>query len=521
MVSYAQVTVGSPVIASLDSNDFENLRVKKSLSHESDSFEGTVYNTAGRNGSIFAVGQEIKMFHNLTSEATGNQIFFGRVEFVDYSSFPNKEKIRVGGRDYTSFLMDSIHAANYSSGTGNVIEVGSVVRDIIWRSDISGIIGTSLVSGTDMTLKSFRIKNKSIYEAVSELAKFVEYDFYVDYDKNLVFRPINNKSTGFTFNNGNVNNASFETNSQEMYNKVTVYGDRQLIRNRESFTANGVGSVFTLVYNPHNTFVTVDGTRKQGGVFELVDFASTGTQYLVDFDRRNIIFASGTAVGDNVPGSLAAIVIDYDRSIPIIKQAQNESSISTYGLRETIIVNKEITSPNQALEVASAELNRLQNPIRQGNVSIRPAISGLQPGETVIVNLPNDNIDDQTFKIFETSYDISKDNLLYNNVLGIRVGIRIQDTSDILKGLILKGKKLESGDTDTSDVVSRLKFADGSFAFSNEDWFVRIRDVGSSFILGHPVLGLLGSPAGGARQPYLGDSRSGLFTFQSGGDFLT
>src|SRR3990167_6940383 len=101
MVSYAQVTVGSPVIASLDSNDFENLRVKKSLSHESDSFEGTVYNTAGRNGSIFAVGQEIKMFHNLTSEATGNQIFFGRVEFGDY----------------TSFLMDAIHAANYSSGT--------------------------------------------------------------------------------------------------------------------------------------------------------------------------------------------------------------------------------------------------------------------------------------------------------------------------------------------------------------------------------------------------------------------
>ena len=521
MVSYAQVTVGSPVIASLDSNDFENLRVKKSLSHESDSFEGTVYNTAGRNGSIFAVGQEIKMFHNLTSEATGNQIFFGRVEFVDYSSFPNKEKIRVGGRDYTSFLMDAIHAANYSSGTGNVIEVGSVVRDIIWRSDVSGIIGTSLVSGTSMTIKSFRIKNKSIYEAVTELARFVEYDFYVDYDKNLVFRPIGNKATGYTFNNGNVDKADFETNTQEMYNKVTVYGGRQLVRTRESFTANGVGSVFTMVYNPHNTFVTVDGTRKQGGVFELVSVAPTGTQYLVDFDRKNIIFASGTAIGNNVPGSLASIVIDYDRSIPIIKQVEDSTSISQYGLRETIIVNKEITSPNQALDVATAELSRLKDPIVQGNVSIRQAISGLQPGETVIINLPNDNISSETFKIFETNYDINKESLRHNNVLSIRVGNRIQDTSDILKALILKSKKLESGETDPTDVITKLKFATGSFALSNEDWFIRTRDLGSSFVLNHPVLGIIGSPSGGARQPYLGDSRGSFVVQESGGDFLT
>lgn len=515
MTLYTDVQIGSPIGSPFYSigSFFKNLRVRTSVNHQSNTFEGEVYNTSGRRSDYFTLGQEVKIYHDITSPAT-NQIFYGRIEAIDYNGMPNKETIRIAGRDFTNYLMDAKVQAVYTSGTASVCEVGSIVRDMVYQSPFSGTIAVADVSGTSTVLQTFRVKNKSYYEAIDQLRKRVDYDFYIDFNKGLVFRPENNSPTGYQFNNANVARSSFNEDLREMYNKVTVYGDRQLITDRQSFTADGAGSVFTLIANPHDTLVTVDSTKKYGAVFEMVNFLPTGAQYLVDYDLKKIVFISGTAVGHNIPASGATVLVEYGRSNPIVKEITDESSIAQYGLRENVITNLEIKDPQQARDVARQELERTKYPALDGTVSLTSSsISGLLPGQTVEINLPFESVSG-TFKVFETTYNINKENLLANSTITARVGNRIQNTSDILKNIILKAQAVEAHDTDTSDFITRARSSTGSEGLDYK-WFVRTRTItGFGFLLSDATHGVLDTSTLGP------NTYSAYSVLESGGNFL-
>jgi hypothetical protein len=422
----------------------------------------------------------------------------------------------IGGRDYTSRLMDNRMQALYVSGTSSVCEVGSIVRDIVWTSPLSGTIGVNNVSGTTKIVTSYRIKNKSMFEAIKQLADYVSYDFWIDYTKDLHFSPEAVIATPYNLNNTNAIAANVQQSAQEMFNQVTVYGDKTYVRWQETFTADG-GSIFTLVYNPSSTYVTDSGVKKQGAVYEMTSFMPTGTQYLVDYDTRRIIFVSGTDVGDNVPSSGNVIVIQYDRGVPIVKQASDDESIGLYGLKENVIINTEIKDPRQASDIAKAELARTRNPAVDANISIlSPSISGIQPSQTVYITLPNDNISGANFKVFQSDYNINKASLLNNEVISVRAGTRIQDASDLLKKLIIKTKDLQAEMTDVNDVITLYRTATGSVGIKAH-WYIRTNSVGSSFILTSPTLGVLGT--GLTPQPYLGNSSGSVGIVESGGDF--
>ena len=509
------------------SNAFERLKVVKTVTHEGERFEGVLYNTAGSRSSLFSVGDEVTIFHDIVNPPT-NQVFLGRIDNVDFESEPNLEKVRIGGRDYTACLMDTMVRAVYVSGTSTVCEVGSIVRDLVWRTPYSGTIGVAQVSGTTKIVNSFRVKNSTVYESIKQLAEFVEYDFWIDYTKNLNFRPASNTSTGFTLDNTNSVMAGVTVDALDMANQVTVYGGRQLIGRQESFTGDGVGSVYTLAYGPHNTLVTVSGALKQGGVFEQTAFLPTGAQYLVDFDNRNVIFISGTDVGNNIVGSLVNIVVEYQRSVPIIKRAKNDVSIANNYFKETVITNAEITDPQQAKDVAQSELARMSEPAQQIDIDINSStISGIQPSQTVVVNLPNDNVSGGQYKVFETVYDISKKNLLNNDTIRVRCGNRVKEMSDILQDIIVKQRQIEALETDPSDTLTELNGFTGSVGLRSH-WYIRTRTgLGSSYVLNYvgdavQSLGMLGSPVsafGGLVQPFLGDSRNALTVIESGGNW--
>lgn len=518
MTLHFAIDVGNPVKAV--GSFFEQCRIRKSVTHESDTFEGIVDNRGGFRSGLFSVGDEVKIYHDIGSPATNNQIFLGRIEYIKFDGEPNSEKIRCGGRDYTSRLMDSKVQAVYTSGTSTICEVGSVVRDLVWLSDASGLIGTDLISGTSKVVQNFRVKNKSVYETVKQLAEFVDYDFYVNFGSQLVFRPLSNVQTGYTLGSMNVTSSDFSKNSQEMYNKITVYGGKQFFNTQDSFTGDGVGSVYTLNYAPHNTRVTVSGALKQGGVFELVNFLPTGTQYLIDFDKKNVIFISGTDVGNNIVGSLVNITVQYEKAIPIIKEAVDDPSIIAYGVKENVITNSEITDPQQALDIAKSELARTKDPLLDGRLKITSStISGVQPGQTVLVHLPFENISGTTMKVIQTTYNVTKQALRTDSTIDVRVGNRIHDVSDVLRDLIIKKRELDAYDTDSADIITRYRSATGSFGV-RQHWFMRTQTFGSSFILGNATYGDLGSGANQANpQTYLGDSRGSAVIIESGGDF--
>lgn len=511
MATFAYMTVGSPTAVAVGSM-FETIRVNKGITHESDSFTATMHNLGGRRSGLFSIGQQVDIYHDVVSPGSLNQIFLGTVEYVNHIGQGPRETIMIGGRDYSNRLMDNRVQNVYLSGTSNVCEIGSIVRDIVWTSPFSGTISTTLVSGVGTILQAFAIKNKTVYEAVAELAHIAGYDFYVDFSRRLVFRPQSNTPTGYTIGSGNAVLAQIERSTKDMFNRVTVYGDRQIVRDQETFTADGAGSVFTLLAKPHDTYVTVAGTKKVGGVFELVNFLPTGTQYLVDFDQRNIIFISGTAVGDNLPGSLAGVVVQYGKGVPIAKEATNEASIAAYGLKENVITNLEIKDPNQARDVAFAELALYSEPALEANIELSTAdISGVQPGQTIVTHFPMHNISGVNMKVLQTTYDITQENLRGNKVIALLAGNRIRTISDEMQQIILKLRALQARDTDTSDVITRIRTATGSL-YLDYNWIVRNDTLINQFILGDATDGVLGTSA-------LGREFTAFTDFDSGGNF--
>lgn len=472
------------------SHIFEDISVRKNISYSADSFEAHTFNTAGSRATYFNVGDNVKIYHDTGSRALSglNQIFFGRIEYIRPESNPNDEKMVVGGRDFTNALMDVTVQALYISGTSNTCEAGSIVRDLVWISDYSGTITVSNVGSVVAVLQNYRVRNNNLFDAIKGVADIVGYDFWVDYNKDLHFQPANATSTGFTFDNTNVLDASFEKNTNQMFNKIRVYGDKTFVGQKETFTADGAGSVFTVLYGPNSPTVQVSGTVKQGGVLNQNTFLQTGLQYLVDFDNKKIVFISGTSVGVNTPGSLVQVIVEYGRSVPIVKEARDDLSIATNGEREQVITNTEIKDPNQAIAIAKAQLLISKNPAVDGNIKIfSSTISGVQPGQTAVVMLPNDNVSGLTLKVFETNYDINQTTMLENRSISMRVGTRIQDTSDLLKNLVLTTRALQAADTDVTDIITRLSQSVGSIG-TRGHWYVKTRtDMGSSFIINDSI----------------------------------
>lgn len=254
----------------------------------------------------------------------------------------------------------------------------------------------------------------------------------------------------------------------------------------------------------------------------LVGAPASGTEYLINFDARQLIICSGTQCGDNIIGSLVGVVIDYDRATPIIKYGEDKTSIDTYGPKMKVVVDKGITNPLMAQDIVTQTLSEFSTPSMQGDMQLQDVVS-LTAGNTVVINLVNQNISSETYDILESSYDFTVPNCETDKVLKVKVSKRISDIVDTLKQLILDVKKMQAADMLTTDVISRVEFATGSVGMRMKNWEVSSNTLGSSFIYGSPGQGT-NPQAGGVLGSiiisginFLGDSKSAMVIQRSGG----
>ncbi len=496
-------------------DDMRDMLVISSIgeNNSSSSFKIIFPNLSGNHKTDFSIGNEVGIWADKDSTPATTKIFTGIVENIKFKGRFQREIIELEGRDFTAKLMDSTVEPVVFNNT----EVSSIVTSII--SDNVEDITTNNVETTTTTLNYIAFNHIPVFDALRQLAELSGSTFFVDTDKDLHFVTKSSTSSGVTLAAGtNIIESRFKINDKELYNRVWVYGDRELTGIRDKFQGDGTGSIFNLSYRPHNTEVLVGGTGSvtmQGGIFEVVVGAPTsGIQYLVDFDQQKIIFTSGTEAGNNIPAGNASIFVDYDRSTPIIKFGETRDSVTNFGVHTKVVVDKNIKDPQMASDQVVSILNQSSEPATEGTIEVE-GILVLTAGDTIIVNEPFYNINNITYDILEVKYAFNKENNFADKVLTVRVSRRLKNVTDTIKQLILDIKKLQADDIDTADVISRLEFGTGSFTIKVKDFFVKTRTVGSSFILGHPHTNPGGEGAGGILGSivasginFLGDSRS-------------
>ena len=503
--------------------DIIDLSISSSTSsnNASSSFNLVMKNNDGKYSSIFNIGDEIIIYADKNSSPATTKIFTGIIEEINFNGRSQTEKISLNGRDYSARLMDvSIPPEIY-----NATEVSVIVIDLITK--YSNNITTNNVNVTTTTLNHISFNQIPLFDVIKQLAELSNSIFWVDENKDLHFEDKSINSSGITLNNTNIISTTFKISNREVYNSIWVYGNKNLSAYNEDFTTLGAattGSVFTLSYKPHNTNVTVNDNSMRGGIYEMLYTNPSGIEYLINYDAQNIIFVSGTYAGDNIPVSGASIDVNYQRATPIIKFGRNINSISQYGEKTKIIVDKSIRDPILAEEIVKNKLVEFENPATQGNINIE-GLATLQAGQTIIVDIPNYDINSVTYDILETKYNFNKLNCLSDNVLTLKVNKKIKDIADTLKQMMLDIKTLQAGDIIPSDVLSRLEYATGSVGIKVKNWEVKSRTTGSSFILGYAGTGsnpqaggILGSVAISGIN-FLGDSRSSFSINKSGGEW--
>ena len=444
-----------------------------------------IYNsalTAVDISSIYNLGNGTEV-QDLASDNT--KIFSGILENIRFPSKALDEDVLLSGRDFTARMMDrTVEPEVYTT-----LPAGSIVKDII--SKYTDDITTTNVDDSPTTISRIAFNHTPVYDAVRKLAELSNFVFYVDEDKDLHFNAESSTSSGKTFDSGNVVKADFKDRRDTVFNEIWVYGDRYLDGFKEEFTGDGTGSVFTLTHRPHNTNINVGSptelsTKQTGGIFGMGAIPISGTDYLVDFFDKQIIFVSGTTLDySSIPANNALITVEYDRSLPIVKVGRNQDSIKAYGTRIKRIVDKDIKDPETAQERLIQEIDKAPIPAKQGVLDIN-GIVAVTPSQTCVVNLPNQNVSNKTYDILEASYNFNKKKNLAEDVLRIKVNKKITDVTDTIKDLINDVKQIQGEDIDTGDVITRFEFNTGSFGIRTSGLVLSTRTMGSSFLLGVP-----------------------------------
>lgn len=467
-------------------SDFINAKIKKRVSttNASSTFTITYDNFDGFYSSTFSISNEVIIYADDDATPT-TKLLTGEIVDIQYTGKPNYEQVVVKGIGYVEnrFKNFQVEPEVY-----NNTEVSVIIKDLIDKYS-DGTITYTNVAVTTTTLTRITFKNISLWDAIKQLAELSNTFFYGDTNKDVHLQTKESVSSGLTFNNTNVINSKFKTRENEMVNQIWVYGDNVLTGWQNSFTSAGsvsTGSVYTLDYKPHNTEVTVSGITYNGAVYQMTTLPVSGQQYLVNYDDQQIIFTSGAGVGDNVPASGVSVLIKYDRRSPIIKFGRELSSITTYGKKGKVIVDKSINDPRTATDIVQSQLGLYSSPQKEGTLKL-DQILNVTPGQTCVVDLPYQNVSSQTFTILEASYNFTAKDMIKENALTIRVNEKTKDVVDTLKQMILDIKKLQVADVDTSDVITRLETGAGSVGIRVNGWYLKSWEIGSNMIWNHPT----------------------------------
>ena len=472
MTIYTQTTINGVTITDISQLDIDrNISDNNAVS----AFRARLNNYAGYNANKFNVGDEIIVYADKIDPPT-TKIFAGILEDIQFRGEGIREIMELSGKDYSVRLLDrTVEPETYASLTP-----GSITKDII--NKYTENLTTTNVDIIGGSLAKISFNHTPVFDAVKQLAEFGGYSFYVDEDKDLHFELAGGSTSTFTFDNSNVLRADFKTQRDTLYNQIWVYGDRYLDAFKETLIAGSPlgGSIFTLLYKPSNTQVTVSGGLIQpGGIYQMIANAGSNVKYLVDYDNKQIIFTSGTEQGNNIPTSGNSVVIDYMRGLPIVKVGDDFPSQTQFGKRVKVIQDKNIKDPKTAVTMVNNELERLNQPATEGNLKIK-GIANIIPGRTCMVNLPNHEISGLTYDIIEVNYNINSETRLNENILGVRVNQKLPDITDTIKDMMLQIKKLQAGDISDSDILTRLQSSTGSESLRTSGLFVYTRTLTTS-----------------------------------------
>ncbi len=332
-------------------------------------------------------------------------------------------------KDYSQYLDRKVVVKSYAN-----LSARAIVLDLI-STYTSGFTTVSVPAVTP-TVGSIKFNYEQVTRCLTQLADQIGWDWYVDHDKDIHFFDSESSSAPFELTD---DGDTFEWDSLEVNKTITQIKNSVFVRGGEYkktisegnaqdiFVADGVQRVFPLSYKYDNITVKDNTTVNTIGTDQQTD--PTSVDILYNFNEKFIKYSAAPASGHTIK-------VFGDAYIPIIAQVRDQISISTYGEYQAAVVDKSITSINEAQTRAQTELKKYSESVYEA--AFKTTRTGLKVGQKIRVNSVLRSID-KFFKINKIIGKVRDGNSMIYSVFLIASG-QVSFT-DIMVDLLSKDKK--------------------------------------------------------------------------------
>jgi len=270
----------------------------------------------------------------------------------------------------------------YELGKDIIVErlVDKTVNEIIEYLLNKYHIDFTSLSDCDITIDTFTCNNISTLDAIEKLAEATNYRWYVDYDKNIKFFAQGTEVADFNIEDGEYvyNSLVLKNDGSQLRNSVKIRGGNTVgIERTETKDGDGTKKIFSL----SNKFseaptVSVASTPVTVGV-DYIDSEDDFT-CLWNYNEKYLKFKVAPVAGTN------NIEITGTPLVPIIIQREDSDSIVEYGLNRFYKRDNTISSQDEALQYAVAQLEAYKNTISEGSFRCFQRVNS---GETINIGV--------------------------------------------------------------------------------------------------------------------------------------
>ena len=358
----------------------DSLRIENIMTRQIDN-ANFIFRREKKDGTSFTptAGREIEIYDGTTKVFAGN-IVKVTAGSPNYKIVDFKVECNDFGRQLDRFLI----VDSFKNQT-----IGAIINFIVTDKglDTAGFT-TNNVNATKV-VESINFNYEPFSSVLTQLADLINYDWFVDFDKDIHFfaKDATNSPFDLTDTNGNFLFESFvlRKDNKQVKNVIFVRGGEYLGTNFTSeFESDGIRNVWNLPYRYDELKVNVTGEIYDGGVNEKDDI--NAFDYLWSKDEKFFQFRTS-----RIPSDTSSIKVSGRPQLPVRVKLRDSDSIAdmvssegSTGEYEFLIIDDTIDSRQGARDRARAELDSFKATLSEGEFITRT--SGLKAGQKININ---------------------------------------------------------------------------------------------------------------------------------------
>lgn len=383
------------------------------------------------------LGQEVEVLFN------SEKIFGGVVVKIETQRDKLLLTYKITCKDYSQYLNRQLVSETFINQTAD--EIIEYIRDE-YAPDFTIDNVNAPINITQITFNRI-----TVAQALETLANTLNYYWYVDYDKDIHFFAKQDELAPFNLSdsagNHNWDSLRITEDFSQIRNQIYVIGGEYEGDERvESYVADGTQQQFPLAYK----YKTITRVRIVGGPDLTVGIdgedEETNFDVMWSYSQKYIKFKIS-----NFPDADDVVEVTGNPLFPVIVKVPDVSSIAEFGLYEFKIVDKNISSREDAVARGVAELEAYANSLEEGSFDTYE--SGLRTGQTININVGDT---DEDFVIQSVVMRMRGNELPVYNVKIATT--RTLGIIQFLQRYLLKDEDVKQGET----LLELLEFSDDS-----------------------------------------------------------